>query len=246
MAGAWAGRMDRVDILYVFAHPDDESFGPQLAMLRQVDAGHRVHLLCLTRGGASQVGRQQGLTHRELQDLRVQELAAAVGRIGCTSMRLGTFPDGGLHRLDPRIIERPLAATLERLDPRLVVTFPHHGINGHGDHCTTHAAVRRTFCAWRDHAPGPRRLAFIGLEAEAVAGDQRFHPVPDDEVAFRIPVDPALRERAQAALDEHRSQRELVADYRPLDWFDAGLIGTLFGEPVPAEPLADLTTGLSG
>ncbi len=39
--------------LYVFPHPDDESFGPAAAMHAQLRAGHDVYLLTLTRGGAT-------------------------------------------------------------------------------------------------------------------------------------------------------------------------------------------------
>ncbi|MEM8600085.1 MAG: PIG-L family deacetylase, partial [Bacteroidota bacterium] len=36
-------------LLYVFPHPDDESFCPGPAMARQAREGHAVHLLTLTR-----------------------------------------------------------------------------------------------------------------------------------------------------------------------------------------------------
>ena len=40
-------------ILYVYPHPDDESFGPAGVMHKQRRDGHAVHLLTLTRGGAT-------------------------------------------------------------------------------------------------------------------------------------------------------------------------------------------------
>lgn len=232
-----------MDILYVFAHPDDESFGPQLAMLRQIDAGHEVHLLVLTRGGDSRLREGLGVTRREFQEVRARELTAAATAIGCRSLRIGAFPDGGLQRIDPRVIERPLRASLEVLDPQVVVTFPHHGINGHGDHCATHAATTLAFCTWRETVSGPRRLAFIGLEAAVAAPIDSLHGVSEHDVAWRIPVDAELLARAERTLDAHVSQLPVIAEYRPLAWFDAGLVGTLFDEQ-PLEPLADLTAGL--
>jgi len=41
-----------VNILYVFPHPDDESFGPAGVIDAQVKEGHQVYLLTLTKGGA--------------------------------------------------------------------------------------------------------------------------------------------------------------------------------------------------
>jgi LmbE family N-acetylglucosaminyl deacetylase len=232
-----------VDILYVFAHPDDESFGPQLAMLRQVDAGHAVHILTLTSGGASRLRQDLGVTRRELDQIRARELAAAARVIGCRSVRLGQLEDGTLHRLEPRRVERPVALALEAIDPRLVVTFPHHGINGHGDHCAVHAATLRTFCDWRSGVPGDRRLAFFGVDRAAARKIGAAHPVPDGELGFRIPASEDLLSRAQRALACHRSQARVVGEYRPLEWFEHGLIGTLFRES-PDCPLSDLTQGL--
>ena len=42
-------------ILYVYPHPDDESFGPARAMAAQRRQGHEVYLLTLTRGEATKV-----------------------------------------------------------------------------------------------------------------------------------------------------------------------------------------------
>lgn len=237
--------MPDVDILYVFAHPDDESFGPQLAMLGQVDAGHAVHLLTLTRGSDSSLRQGLGVTRGELAQIRVRELAAAARAIGCRSVRLGRLEDGQLHRLEPRRVERPIAVVLAAIRPRLVITFPHHGINGHGDHCAVHAATLRAFCDWRRGVEGSRRLAFIGVDRAAARGIGTAHPVPDGDLGFRIPVSEDLLSRAQRVLACHRSQASLVAQYRPLEWFEHGLVGTLFGE-APDQPLADLTQGLAG
>ena len=47
--------LSQMTLLYVFPHPDDESFGPGPALARQVREGHAVHLLTLTKGGATKV-----------------------------------------------------------------------------------------------------------------------------------------------------------------------------------------------
>ena len=46
-------------ILYIFPHPDDESFGPAPVIKAQVDQGHEVFLLTLTRGGAAEIHREK-------------------------------------------------------------------------------------------------------------------------------------------------------------------------------------------
>ncbi|PIT92498.1 MAG: hypothetical protein COU08_02200 [Candidatus Harrisonbacteria bacterium CG10_big_fil_rev_8_21_14_0_10_42_17] len=37
--------------LYIFPHPDDESFGPAQAIAKHIEEGDEVHLLTLTKGG---------------------------------------------------------------------------------------------------------------------------------------------------------------------------------------------------
>ena len=45
-------------VLYIFPHPDDESFGPSRAIAAQRRQGHEVFLLTLTRGEATKVRHQ--------------------------------------------------------------------------------------------------------------------------------------------------------------------------------------------
>jgi len=51
-------------ILYVFPHPDDESFGPARAIAAQVRAGHEVFLLT-NKGRSDQSPVRPWILHRE-------------------------------------------------------------------------------------------------------------------------------------------------------------------------------------
>jgi hypothetical protein len=46
-------KLFQMKILYIFPHPGDESFGPAGAIHSQVNGGHEMHRLILTRGGVS-------------------------------------------------------------------------------------------------------------------------------------------------------------------------------------------------
>ena len=59
-------------ILYVFPHPDDESFGPARAIAAQVRAGHSVCLLTLTKGGATKERFKLGYTVQQMGDVRTR------------------------------------------------------------------------------------------------------------------------------------------------------------------------------
>ena len=56
-------------ILYIFPHPDDESFGPARAMAAQRRQGHGVYLLTLTRGEATKVRHTFGWTLDQMGDV---------------------------------------------------------------------------------------------------------------------------------------------------------------------------------
>ena len=63
-------------ILYVFPHPDDESFGPARAMATQRRQGHEVYLLTLTGGkqrrcGISSAGRWNRWARRAIARCRM-------------------------------------------------------------------------------------------------------------------------------------------------------------------------------
>ena len=61
-------------ILYIFPHPDDESFGPAAVMYSQIGKGHDVYLLTLTKGGATQQRHKLGLTVEEMGEVRYREM----------------------------------------------------------------------------------------------------------------------------------------------------------------------------
>ena len=61
-------------IMYIFPHPDDESFGPAGAIHQQIKEGNEVYLLTLTKGGATKVRHQLGLSIKEMGLVRETEM----------------------------------------------------------------------------------------------------------------------------------------------------------------------------
>ena len=151
--------------LYVFPHPDDESFGPAAAIHRQRREGHAVHLLTLTRGGATKVRFDLGLSIEAMGEVRRREMEAMAEVLALSSLTVLDLPDSGLAEMDPRELEAVVREHVVRLRPEIVVTYPVHGISGFHDHLVTHAVVKRAWCAMRDDGEGGRRLAFHTLAA---------------------------------------------------------------------------------
>jgi N-acetylglucosamine malate deacetylase 2 len=151
-------------ILYIFPHPDDESFGPAGAISQQVENGHEVHLLTLTRGGATNVRLKLNLTIEEMGEVRYKEMLKVKEVLGLASMTVLNFPDSGLKELDPRILERVVAEHIKRIKPTIVVTYPVHGGSGFHDHLVTYAIVKRVYLELVDQGQSYlKRLAFFTM-----------------------------------------------------------------------------------
>jgi N-acetylglucosamine malate deacetylase 2 len=92
----------QMKILYIFPHPDDESFGPAGAIHSQVNAGHEVHLLTLTKGGATQARHKLNLTIAQMGGVRFKEMQKVQKVLSLTSMTVLDYEDSNLKELDPR------------------------------------------------------------------------------------------------------------------------------------------------
>jgi N-acetylglucosamine malate deacetylase 2 len=155
-------------ILYIFPHPDDESFGPAGAIHQQVQKGNEVHLLTLTRGGATQVRHKLNLSVEQMGEVRFREMLNVRKVLNLSSLEVLDYPDSGLKELDPRVLENTVAEHIEKIEPSIVITYPVHGGSGFHDHLITYAVVKRVFLELRDKgAPYLKRLAFFTMPEDS-------------------------------------------------------------------------------
>ena len=232
-------------ILYVFPHPDDESFGPALGISRQLRDGHEVHLLTLTRGEATKQRFRLGISKAEMGRIRLKEMEAMAQALGLSGLRVLDLPDAELKRLDPRLMEDAVESEIRRLEPQVVVTYPVHGISGFEDHIVTHAVVKRIHCRMADGDGGSvRRLAFFGV-GESPHPDRHvpLRVTPDAEVGCRFPVADEDRATAERALACYETYTEVIQQARPLERAGDTVRYELFGEAFDP-PLGDLTARL--
>lgn len=151
--------------LYIFPHPDDESFGPAPVIYRQTKNNEEVHLLTLTKGGATKMRFKYNLSIEEMGDVRYKEMQNVQRVLGLTSMTVCDYPDGGMAHIDPREFEVLIKKHIDEIKPDIIVTYPIHGISGHHDHLACHAIVKRLFCDLKDNPDYSflKRLAFLTL-----------------------------------------------------------------------------------
>ena len=144
-------------LLFVHAHPDDESSKGAATAARYVDEGDEVVLVTCTGGDAGDVlnPRAAPIAREEMRDARARELAAAVAAIGFTRTHELGYVDSGYHE-DPAEVaagtfsrlpldepSRALAAIVRRERPHVVVTYPENGGYPHPDHIMNHLVTMR-------------------------------------------------------------------------------------------------------
>ena len=156
-------------LLFVHAHPDDETLTCGVTMAHHVARGDEVHVLTCTLGEEGEV-IPPGLAHLEgdpddrLAPYRHAELTRALCRVGAVMHVLGENPGTGrLSRYrDSGMVGSPAAArpeafaaadldvagglvadVMREVRPDVVVTYDAHGGYGHPDHVQTHRVTRR-------------------------------------------------------------------------------------------------------
>jgi N-acetylglucosamine malate deacetylase 2 len=112
--------------LAVFAHPDDEAFGPG-GILALLAKDTEVNLMCVTDGGA--VGWSKDLASR-----RRAELKRSAKVLGIKEVIFLDYPDGSLNNNVYHQIAKEIQEVVRRLKPQRLITFEPRGVSGHLDH----------------------------------------------------------------------------------------------------------------
>ncbi len=148
-------------IFGIFAHPDDEAFGPAGTLLMETRAGAELHLVTLTTG---QAGTNPD-NHPDLGAVREQEWREAGKLIGATSMHAFGFQDGHLDNIAMQEAVAQITAfvgdVLAAADQDTVVEFMSidtNGITGHIDHIVASRAACLVFYRLKPHDPRVTRL----------------------------------------------------------------------------------------
>lgn len=162
-------------VLYIYPHPDDESFGMAHAMHKQLRDGHEVYLFTLTKGGATKQRHKLNYSIEEMGEVRYKEMLCVEKVIGLTGMKVIDLPDSGLKEMDPRVIEELVKDEIERVKPNVVVTYAVHGVSGFFDHLVSHAVVKRAFVELKEKSDYLKRLAFHTLTEEEAAEITYYH-----------------------------------------------------------------------
>ena len=218
--------------LFIFPHPDDESYGPGRFMYCLQRQGHEVYLLTLTRGEATKQRFRLGAHKAEMGRIRYGEMLDVQKTLNIRQMDVWDFPDSGLKDMDPRELEKAIRAHLDKTDPDVIITYPVHGISGFYDHLVCHALVKRVFVEWREERDRPKRLAFFGPTEEQAAQSTWFplKGLKEDDIDCVVTVEAGDIEANKRALDCYKSYKETNDNSGIKDMLSPEMSFEFFGE----------------
>ncbi len=183
-------------LLAVFAHPDDESFGPGGTLAKYAKEGAEIHILCATRGQAG-----KGDTK-----LRANELLEAAKVLGVKKVIFLDYMDGKLcngnyHELAGRILEE-----IKSFKPQVLLSYENLGVSGHLDHILVSLAATYAFI----HQKITKKLYFYCIPKWRARLFKRYFVYfppgyTDQEITTTIDIEDIWNTRI-AAMRQHKSQ----------------------------------------
>ncbi len=233
-------------ILYIFPHPDDESFGPGPAIASQIKRGEEVHLLTLTKGGATKERHKYGYSIEEMGEVRAKEMECVKQVLGLAGMTIWDQPDSGLSKIDPISLEQEIITFIQKLKPDVIITYAVHGNSGFPDHLVAHAVVKRAFCEMRrSEYFCPKRLAFYTVSEEHEDGDSPIKLVksPWEDIDVIEEGGDQELEKGRQALDCYTTYQDVIARTGVRDKLSPKVCFELFDESF-SPPLNSITQEL--
>jgi len=149
-------------LLFVGAHPDDETFGIGGTLAQYAFVGVKVYYACATRGEAGSVSPESMHGYGAIGDMRWAELQCAAQALGITRVIHLGYRDSGMPGSDDNrhpgaLVSAPIEQVADRIvkvirevKPQVVITFDPVGGYRHPDHIAIHEATVKAFYAAGD------------------------------------------------------------------------------------------------
>jgi len=181
-------------ILFVHAHPDDESIGTGATMARYVADGAQVTLVTCTLGEEGEIhvpelAQLAAADADQLGGYRISELARACAALGIADRRFlggaGRFRDSGMMgtpaNRHPRAFwgaELDTAAgflvdVMREVRPQVLVTYDPNGFYGHPDHIQAHRVAMRAAELAGKEGFGPAKVYWTGVPRSVMEAGMR-------------------------------------------------------------------------
>jgi LmbE family N-acetylglucosaminyl deacetylase len=245
-----------MSFLFVFAHPDDESFsGAGTAMKYAAAGAGPMVLVTATRGARGKAGSPPICTPEELPACRERELREAAAIIGFERVHLLDYRVRELADAPPDEIRRTLVSIVRGLRPTVVFTFDPNGFNAHPDHVAisrfaADAVAAAADARWCPEAGAPHQVSRLLWTPPYPPWEGAVFDRLSDQPGADFVIDTSpWRDHKAAALRAHRTQRLSIDRY----FFDQPNLDRIlaaevwrqaWGPVILSRPSPDLLDGL--
>ncbi len=206
---------NRLTLMAVHAHPDDEAIGTGGVLAEYADSGVRTVLVTCTGGEVGEIASPTLASAENLGAVRERELRTACEILNVTHLELLGYRDSGMvgtaDNSHPEAFAQAdldeAAARLVKLvrtyRPQVIVTYDENGFYGHPDHINAHRIAARAYELAGDanHDAGdglepwaPAKLYYTAVPRSAMAEFGRRlreagiePPMRTDEVEGEVP-----------------------------------------------------------
>lgn len=204
-------------VVFVFAHPDDESFSSGGTIAKLVQGGVTVKLITATRGEAGSVGNPPLCQLKELGKVREKELRTAAKILGIVEIYFLDFIDGTLKKIPLAKITKKILAILEKEKPDAVITFNIDGGSRHPDHIRISQAATQAFKKYQITAQKHVRLYHTAMPQSLIKKYQKLGfeyrafgkipGTPDEEITTAININKTFKTKIKAVMS-HQTQHQ--------------------------------------
>jgi N-acetyl-1-D-myo-inositol-2-amino-2-deoxy-alpha-D-glucopyranoside deacetylase len=192
-------------VLFVHAHPDDETIGTGATMAHYAAAGDQVTLVTCTLGEEGEIhvpelAQLAAAAGDQLGGYRLAELQRACAAMGVTDFRIlggaGRYRDSGMMDTPANTHPRAfwgadlaeaagyLLDIIREIRPQVVVTYDENGGYGHPDHIQSHRVAMRAVELATAEGIGPQKVYWSAIPISVLeAGMRQFAESSDNPFA---------------------------------------------------------------
>jgi LmbE family N-acetylglucosaminyl deacetylase len=154
-------------LMFVGAHPDDETFGMGATLAKYCADGVKVYYVCVTGGEAGSVEPHYLEGYGSIYELRFAEMKGAAEALGLSGVIYLGYRDSGMQGSEDNknpaaLMNAPLEEAagrlvkiLRKIKPDIVITHDPSGGYNHPDHIATHKLTLKAFMACPDKSLYP-------------------------------------------------------------------------------------------
>lgn len=203
--------------IFVFAHPDDETFSSGGTITKLTKNKHKVNLITATKGEAGEPGNPPITTREKLGEVREKELRRAAKILGILNIFFLGLIDGKVRYTRAKKLQSKILSILKKEKPDIIITFDKNGGSNHPDHKAVSKATTIIFKSYKNDAKKHVRLyhtamprSFIkkfeekGIDYKAFG---KVKGVKDSEITTVVNIEKTLDLKIKA-IKEHKTQHQ--------------------------------------